>query len=105
MDNISWGKTIGNWGNNEQNFDPYKSITSKKGYTKILRAEAVEKLDAIYLEYVKLLEMSIDLYKIFPNKDFSDSIISLESALKALKCVTVPEETVVEPEAVEASQN
>lgn len=90
MSNISWSKTVGNWGVNKEITDETdKLIRTPIKKQELDKSELVEKLNMIRNNYLELLKTSNELYQNFSNKDLSDSIISLESALDALENITV----------------
>lgn len=99
MNNISWGKTMNNWGVNNSDFDPTVQVSvSREKKPKLSSTEVIKELEAIYEKQMELIKMSYALYNRFSNKDLSDSITSLESARKALESISVT------PDPVEAEQ-
>lgn len=90
MSNISWSKTVGNWGVNKEITDETdKLIRTPIKKQELDKSELVKKLNMIRNNYLEILKTSNELYQNFSNKDLSDSIISLESALDALENITV----------------
>lgn len=86
--NISWSKSIGNWGKNED--ISKEKIDGEKEEVIILSfEEKVSAKEEIITICNELVEKSIDLYENFSNKELYDAIVTLMSAKKALDLIQV----------------
>ena len=95
--NISWSKSIGNWGKNE---DPSKEkIVGEKEEIIILSfEEKVSAKEEIVTICDELVEKSVVLYEKFSNKELYDAIVTLMSAKKALDLIQVKNHEIIEKE-------
>ncbi len=93
MENISWGKTVSNWGTNNSDAEN-KQLISKIKVEKISNSDAINALDNIHRIYIELLTETNKLNSVFANKGLHDSFISLISAKKSLDSAYVKYEIV-----------
>jgi hypothetical protein len=100
MNNITWGKTIANWGSNNPNFDPTKTMDEQKGRIEITFDDKILALNELQQRYQELIILTSELYKGgFSNKELHDSYITLLSAKKSLDDIYIQkpvEETIKE---------
>lgn len=99
MNNITWGKTIANWGANNPDFDPNKTMDEQEKQIEITFDDKILALNELQQRYQDLIVLTAELYKGgFANKELHDSYITLLSAKRSLDNVYVqkPVEEAVE---------
>ena len=87
MDNISWAKTVSNWGNNQELTSQNSQEGSIQPVIKVSFEDFMKSKEEIAAMYQQLREKTSALYEQKSNKDLYDIIISLESVKKSLELV------------------
>jgi len=84
MNNITWSKTLANWGSNDQDFDPNRKdnfiVKKVTNIQDLINAKVVlqERTD-------ELIQLTKELYNEFPSKELYDTVTSFESANRSLE--------------------
>lgn len=88
MDNISWSKTVGNWGRNGD-LDDLDKVEEKKKEIVLSFEEKTNAKNEIITICDELVEKSEILYHLFSNKELYDAIVTLRSAQKSLNLIHI----------------
>ena len=91
--NITWGKTISNWGRNAD-LDTLEPEENKKEVIVLSYKEKLLAKEEIVSACNELVEKSSSLYEIFTNKELYDALVTLKSAQKALNLIYIKEDKV-----------
>lgn len=92
--NISWGKTVGNWG---ANADLDSKEVEKKEEKKLLSFEELNKHKSEIQEMCEqLIQKSSDFYDNYSNKELYDALIDLDAARRSLGLILLKEPEKVE---------
>lgn len=90
MNNITWGKTIGNWGINGDLDNPGNVEEKKKEIVLSFEEKTNAKNEIINL-CENLIEKSRLLYDNFSSKELHDAIITLHNTHRSLNLITIKE--------------
>lgn len=90
MDNISWGKTVGNWGRNGD-LDDLDKVEEKKKEIVLSFEEKTNAKNEIINLCENLIEKSCLLYDNFSSKELHDAIITLHNTHRSLNLITIKE--------------
>ena len=86
MDNISWAKTVSNWGSCGE-LPTKKQPEETTVVVKVAPEDFLKSKEEIVAMHQQLKEKTAALYEQKSNKDLYDIIISLESVKKSLELV------------------
>lgn len=87
MSNISWAKSIANWGKNESDpvIENRKSSPKEKVSPEVIQASITD----ILKKCDELMNLSATVYDSNANKELYDVLIHLDEARKSLKSITI----------------
>lgn len=91
MDNISWSKTVGNWGKNQDLSKTDVIVEEKKEEVKLSFEKVSNSKSEIINLCENLIEKSCLLYDNFSSKELHDAIITLHNTHRSLNLITIKE--------------